>query len=212
MGKTRNAIKIHWNGQVGRIVGYSVRGNDYWRSLASNYNDPRTDAQLLHRAKFAFTSSFIHSIGPAYKSGYAHYNTNKSQRANFFHQVYHNAVSGDLSAGFAIDPAKVLVSRGNLTPAYSLVATVATATQAVTFAWSDNTGVADASADDRLLYCIFNVSRQQSLFSDHAATRNAETASASYPSEWTGDTLHIYTAWLNTTAASDSSFLGTFTA
>ncbi len=212
MGKSNNGMKIHWNGQVGRIVGYTSRGHDYWRSLASNYNNPRTDAQMLHRAKFAFTSAFIHDIGPAYKSGYAHYNTSKCQRANFFHQLYHDAVSGNLPSGFTIDPAKVLVSRGNLTPAYNILASIAAASHSVSFGWSDNSGVAEAKADDRLLYCIFNISRRQSIFSDNAATRADESAEASYPSAWAGDTLHIYAGWLNLSSASDSSFLGTFTA
>ena len=103
MGKSRNAMKIHWNGQVGHVVGYTRRGHDYWRSLSNHYRNPRTDAQMLCRAKFAFTSAVARAIGQVYKLGYRHYNTSKSQRANFFHQLFYNAISGDLQSGFTID-------------------------------------------------------------------------------------------------------------
>ncbi|MBO4588938.1 MAG: hypothetical protein J5711_08615 [Bacteroidales bacterium] len=205
-------MKIHRNGQVGRIVGYTVRGNDLWRSLASNHNDARSDAQLLQRARLAFVTVFIHSIGDIYKAGYHHYNTSKSQRANFFRQIYRNALSGNLIDGFTIDFSKVLVSRGNLTPAHSIAASVTPATQTATISWSDNSGVGDAKADDRLLYCIYNATKHTNVFSDNAATRAAETASATYPADWAGDTIYIYAAWTSSTAESDSKLLGLFTA
>ena len=51
MGKTNNAMKIHWNGQVGHVVGYTRRGHDYWRSLSNHYRNP----QPAHRRSDALS-------------------------------------------------------------------------------------------------------------------------------------------------------------
>ena len=125
MGKISNNMKIHWIGQVGGLVGISSRGNAYWRSLAETVRNPRSQAQTEHRALFAFVSTLIRYIGPIYKDGYKHYNTRKTQRSNFYHQLYTEAVSGDLTSGFTVDYTKVLVSRGNLTPCHTIAASVA---------------------------------------------------------------------------------------
>ncbi|MCR4813080.1 MAG: DUF6266 family protein, partial [Bacteroidales bacterium] len=192
MGKSRNGMKIHWSGQVGHVVGFSRRGKDYWRSLANNYNNPRTDAQMQHRAMFAFASTVVHNVGPIYKAGYRHYNTSLSQRANFFHQLYHNAVSGDITGGFSVDYTKMMVARGNLTPCHTIAASVAPATQTATISWSDNTGVGDASATDTIMYVFYNVTKQVSIYATGAATRAEETLSFTYPSDWAGDTAYLY--------------------
>ena len=205
-------MKIHWNGQTGGVVGYTVRGNDYWRSLPNSYNDAAVEAQVLQRSKLSYVSKFIHNIGGIYKSGYRHYNTSKCQRSNFAHQIFQNALSGNLTDGLVINPADVLVARGNLTPTHSIAAAVAPATQTVTISWSDNSGVGDARATDKLLYCAYNATKQESVFSDNAASRSAETCSFTYPADWSGDTLYIYAAWSSGTSESDSSMLGFYTA
>lgn len=212
MGKTNSAMKIHWTGQVGHIVGFSSRGHDYWRSLAENHNDAHTDAQLNHRALFAFISILIHCIGLIYKDGYRHYGTALSQRSHFFRQLYRNAVTGDLVSGFTVDYTKVLVARGNLTPPYNLLATVNQVSQTVTVSWTDNSGVGDASATDTLMYALYNASKQTNVYATRVATRADETAEFSYPAEWAGDTLYLYVAWSSGFSESDSKNLGPYTA
>ncbi len=212
MSKSRTSMKIHWNGQTGGVVGYTVRGNDFWRSMPKFYHDACNEAQQLCRAKLSFVSSFIHNIGDIYKSGYRHYNVSKCQRANFSHQIFQDALSGNLTDGLVINPADVLVARGNLTPTHSIAAAVAPATQTVTISWSDNSGVGSASATDKLLYCAYNSTKQESIYSDNAATRAAETCSFTYPANWSGDTLYLYAAWTSGTSESDSTMLGFYTA
>lgn len=99
-----------------------------------------------------------------------------------------------------------------LKPTHSIAAAVAPATQTVTISWSDNSGVGSASATDKLLYCAYNSTKQESIYSDNAATRAAETCSFTYPANWSGDTLYLYAAWTNGTSESDSTMLGFYTA
>ena len=212
MGRTNSSMKIHWDGQTGGLVGFTVRGNAYWRSLADHVRNPRTQAQTEHRALFAFVSALIRCVGPIYKEGYLHYNTRKPQRANFFQQLYRNAVTGDISSGFTVNYANVLVARGNLTPAYNTLAVVTASSQTVTVSWSDNTGVGDASATDTLSYALYNTSKQTNVLGTAVATRADETAEFTYPAEWAGDTLHLYLFWSNGTTESDSQHLGPYTA
>lgn len=212
MSKSRTSMKIHWNGQTGGVVGYTVRGNDFWRSLPNSYHDACNEAQQLSRAKLSYVSKFIHNIGGIYKAGYRHFNPSVRQRENFAHQIYQDALSGNLTDGLVINPADVLVARGGLTPTHSIAAAVAPATQTVTISWSDNSGVGDARATDKLLYCAYNATKQESVFSDNAATRADETCSFNYPADWSGDTLYLYAAWASGTSESDSSMLGFYTA
>ena len=212
MGKSKNGMKIHWNGQVGNVVGYSVRGNDYWRSLANHHSDARSDAQFLQRAKIAVTSSFVRNVGEVYKIGYAHYNTSKSPRTNFFRQVYRNALSGSTIDNLLIDPSKILVSRGSLPPAFIISASVAPASQTVTVTWTDNSDAATASASDKLMLTIFNSTKMLSVYNSSIAVRSTETASLVYPDDWAGDTIYVYATFLSPSSASDSAYLGFYTA
>lgn len=210
MGKISNNMKIHWIGQVGGLVGISSRGNAYWRSLAETIRNPRSQAQTEHRALFAFVSTLIRYIGPIYKDGYKHYNTRKTQRSNFYHQLYTEAVTGNIASGFTVDYTKVLVARGNLTPCHTIAASVAPSTQTATISWSDNTGVGDASATDKLMYVFYNATKQTSVYAVNAATRAEETYSFTYPADWAGDTAYLYVAWSSGSSESDSKLLGIY--
>ena len=212
MSKSKSSMKIHWNGLTGGVVGYTVRGNDYWRSMPKNYHDAGVEAQVLQRARLSFVSKFIHNIGDIYKAGYRHYNPSVRQRENFAHQIFQDALSGNLTDGLVINPADVLVARGGLTPTHSIAASVVPATQTATISWSNNSDVGSARATDKLMYCAYNSTKQESIFSDNAATRDAETCSFTYPANWSGDTLYLYAAWSNGTSESDSTMLGFYTA
>lgn len=208
MGKQNTSMKIQWNGNTGGVVGYSIRGHHYTRSLADNIRNPRTEAQLEQRAKFAYVSQVAASFGAAYLEGYRHYNTTLNQRANFSKNLYHVAVSGNRTDGFTVDYTKVRPSNGNLMNPYSLSATVDATSHKATLAWSDNSGVGNATANDLVAVCVYNSTRGEYVLDIAAATRASENAELTYPTAWAGDTLYIYVWMSNNTSESLSMVKG----
>lgn len=207
-------MKIHWRGTVGGIVGGRQYGQDTWRSLADSVNQPNTQAQLEARARFSFVTKAIAALGYAYRLGYKMFiGDGKGPRALFSKQVSRDAVTGDMTAGYTLDPTKVLVSRGGLTPAYNTTAVVTPATQNVTVSWTDNSGVGDAEATDQLCYLLFNASKQDSVSGEDIATRADETAEFNYPVAWAGDNLYLFLYWNGEAkGCSQSQCLGPYTA
>lgn len=214
MGVTKSAMKIHWRGQVGGLVGSRQYGQDTWRSLADSVNQPNTEAQLTVRAKFSVVTKAVAALGYLYRLGYkAFIADGKGPRALFSKQLYDEAIIGNMHDGFSIDPTKVMVAKGSLTPAHSIAAAVATATHTATISWSDNSGVGDAEATDNLCVQLFNSTKQVSVTAQDLATRAAETASVEYPSDWVGDTMYVYVFWDGKDkGCSASKMLGVYTA
>lgn len=206
MGKQNTNMKIAWTGNTGGVVGFSVRGHHYTRSLAESVRNPRTEAQLEARAKFAFVSEAVSTMAPAYLDGYLHYNATLNQRANLTRQVYSQAVTGNRTDGYSLDYSKVKMSRGNLVNPYNVTAAATGGT--VTVTWSDNSGVGNALATDKANILVYNASRKESVYKAAASARQAEEATAAYPTAWTGDTLYIYVWFSNGSAESESKALG----
>lgn len=211
MGKQNTSMKIQWTGTTGGVVGYSIRGHHYTRSLAENIRNPRTEAQLEQRARFAFVSQLVSTFGNSYLEGYRHYNVTLNQRANFTKNVYHTAVTGNRTTGYTVDYSKVLVSQGNLPNPYNVVAAVSSADHKLTVGWSDNTGVGMALATDAASLTVYNATRRECLYLT-VGTRADESAEAVYPAAWTGDTLHLWLTLTSRDTASDSVYAGQYTA
>ena len=194
-------------------MGYSRLGRDYWRSLANHVYNPRTESQMEHRAKFATVSKFMTGLSAVWRYGYNwQKGEGRSSATCMFMQIYEDAVLGNLHDGFTIDPTKVEMSKGNLTTLHSIAASVATATQTVTVSWSDNSGVGSAAEDDQLSIMVYNPTKTTSQLEPHKATRAAETATLTYPSNWAGDTIYVYAFLDNGVEASNSILLGFYTA
>ena len=196
MGVTKSAMKIHWRGQVGGLVGSHQYGQDTWRSMADSVANPNTEGQQIARAKFSAVSKGAAALGYLYRLGYKMFIGNgRGPRALFSKQLYDNALIGDLQSGFSIDPTKVELSKGSLTPAHSIAASVAPATQSCTVSWSDNSGVGDATSSDKLCVALYNMTKQETIDFQDVATRAAETASMNYDTSWAGDTMYVYAFW-----------------
>ena len=207
-------MKIHWRGQVGGLVGSRQYGQDTWRSLADSVNQPNSEAQLTVRAKFSCVSKAVAALGYLYRLGYKSFIADgKGPRALFSKQLFDEAILGNLQDGFSIDPTKVVIAKGSLTPAHSIAAAVQAQTHTATVSWSDNSGVGDAEATDAICIQLFNSTKQISVSAQDLATRAAETASLTYPADWAGDTMYVYAFWNgHDKGCSASTMLGLYTA
>ena len=204
-------MKIHWQKTVSGVVGFSRLGRDYWRSLANNINDPKTLAQLTQRARITTVAKFLHTLAPVWQQGYNHLKGNGRSAHNLiFQQVLNNALSGNLNDGFTVDPTKVLISRGPLTSAYIISATVAPTTQTVTVSWNNNSGAGTALASDKISIFVYNATKDINAYAPSTAQRSDESATLTYNTSWSGNTIYVYAFFSDSNA--DSHCLGFFTA
>ena len=200
-----NRSIVHFSGHVGNLIGYYVRGHRYLRSMPSSVRNPRTPSQQSHRQRFALVSSFVAAFRQAYSLGYRNYKTDNFPRANFFNQVYNNAVLPDLS----IDPSRILISRGPLSP-YVPNSTTLSRNHLI-LSWK----ASHANPEHRLTVCIYNHSRHVALTRPDCARRGSSlNLVISLPPEWISDHLYIYTFFrdTNSSSASDSTLVAQFNA
>ncbi len=62
MGTIKQGILGGFSGKVGTVVGGSWKGISYMRGRAQSVKNPRTEAQMEQRSKFALTLSFLKPI------------------------------------------------------------------------------------------------------------------------------------------------------
>jgi hypothetical protein len=191
-----NTSLIHFSGALGPVIGYTVRGHRYLRSMPSHMTNPRTPAQQAHRSHFSLVSTFIHTLGPIYKLGYQHYNPDLSPRANIFHHIYYDAVNPQT---LTLDPARVLISRGSL-PTFQPTAVTHTSS-AITLRWSLTQG----SPQDQLNLLLYNVTQALSRPHYNAASRSQSRLTIPLPANWDPtDHIILYAFWHNPATHSNS--------
>lgn len=118
-----------------------------------------------------------------------------------------NAIKGTYPS-FSIDYTKVIVSRGSLAKALNVQKLSNTGEIAVS--WQDNSGTANALDTDFAMLLAYNESKDEAIYDMHSTCRGDEVTSLQYPSDWAGDTVHIYLAFVSEdgTLVSDSEYVG----
>ena len=195
MGTITKGILGGFSGKVGTVIGASWKGIDYMRSIATSVSNPRTPAQVEHRAKFATIVNFLKPLTAFVRFGFKSQaikmsGYNAAMAANF-----KNAITGIYPA-FAIDYTKVLVSQGNL-PGAMNPTTVSAIAGTVRFTWENNSWETDASADDQAVLVVYNPIKQAAVSVVGVITRAVGAQSVTLPNSFTGDEVQCYIAFTN---------------
>ncbi len=210
MGTIKKGILGGFSGKVGTVVGSSWKGIAYMRSLPQNMKNPRTEGQVSQRTKFSIALSFLKPMTAFLRIGWKLYSNKQSPFNAAMSYTLANAIVGNYP-DYEIDPSKVLVSRGALTPA-----TNATATDGggnIAFTWYDNSGTGSAKETDKTLIAIVNLAKAE-VITDIARTQRADTAqTAIVPADWSGDTVETYLGFMSEDGKeiANSIYLGSIT-
>ena len=83
----------------------------------------------------------------------------------------------------------------------------------ISVSWADNSGTANALDTDFAMLLAYNAEKQEAVYDMHTACRGDEGVGVSYPADWSGDTVHIYLAFVSEdgTLVSDSEYVGSET-
>ena len=210
MGTIKQGILGGFSGKVGTVVGSSWKGISYMRGQAQSIKNPRTAKQIAHRDKFALALSFIRPIQSFIKVGFKTYATHQSAFNAAMSYTLRNAIKGSYP-NFSIDYTQAMVSRGSLAKPLNIQKLNNEGEIAVS--WQDNSGTANALDTDFAMLLAYNDNKQEAVYDMNSTCRGDEGTSLQYPSDWAGDTVHIYLAFVSEdgTLVSDSEYVGSET-
>ncbi len=207
MGTIKQGILGGFSGKVGTVIGGSWKGIAYMRSQAQSVKNPRTEAQMEQRSKFALTLAFLKPITNYIRTGYKTYANKQTAFNAAMSYICKNAIAGTYP-DYSLDFQAVLVSRGSLTPAENASAT--TAEGKLTFTWTDNSGIGDALATDLAMPLIFNKDKNEAVFNTSASSRADGSVEINVPADWVGNEVEPYIAFMSADGknVSNSVYLG----
>lgn len=194
MGTIKQGILGGFSGKVGTIVGGSWKGVSYMRSPAQNIKNPRTAAQMGQRTKFGLVSADLQPLTPILRTGWKLHADGKSAFNAATAHTLANAITGTYP-DYAIDPARILIARGSLTPAAG--ASVALTEGDIRITWNDNSGTDAAKQTDRALITITCPAQRAAITNEDDATRADCCFPTPLPDEWIDATLHTYLGFIS---------------
>jgi hypothetical protein len=187
MGQIKKGILGGFSGKVGTVVGANWKSISYMRSLPQKVKNPRTEAQVKHRAKFTFAVKTLKPFAQILNVGWK-LSAKKNQKPINVAMAYTlaNAIKGEFP-NYEIDTAKFQISRGLLRP--PLRAIYMGKNPALrSIQWDDNSGLGNAKATDQALIAIYNHDRNEVI--THIGTaRSMRSYMITFPKNW--DNSHL---------------------
>ena len=199
MGTIKKGILGGFSGKVGTVVGSNWKQTAYMRSLATTVKNPRTPAQLKHRAKFKMTIEYLRPLAPLIRIGwklYAHKQSAFNAAVNYFMK---NVIGRYWVWDLEADPNKFLISRGSLTPAEQTTTTIGhnPGVTSMYIVWGDNSTIGDASKDDTALIAIVNKDKKEAIISYNDYRRDSGFGRFTIPNDWVGNTVYPYVGFVS---------------
>lgn len=210
MGKINQGILGGFSGKVGTVVGGSWKGISYMRAKAVSVANPKTEAQLIQRAKFALAVQYLQPCTDFVRAGYKNYAIKQTAFNAAMSYTLSNAISGTYPS-FIIDPAKILLSKGALTTASNAQAALSGSTVKIT--WDDNSGLGSAKPTDLSLAIVVNPDNNEAVYRIAGTARTSEEESLTIPIDWTGDKVEVYLGFVSEDGkeVSNSMYAGSIT-
>jgi hypothetical protein len=207
MGTIKKGILGGFSGKVGTVVGASWKGIAYMRSLPQKVRNPRTEPQRMQRSKFALSLALLQPMTAFLRTGWKLYTHKQSPFNAAMSYTIANAITGTYP-DYAIDPSKVLVSRGALASASNTF--VSFNDGEIEFQWEDNSGKGAAKPTDKALIAIVNLAKGEAITDTAGAVRPDCVQSVAVPAEWSGDTVQAYMGFISDDSkeVSNSVYLG----
>lgn len=195
MARIKKGILGGVSGKVGNVVGGNWKGVDYLRSLPTEVRNSNSILQLSQRAKFRVLMEFLRPMKQLIRIGFKP----DALRITAFNAAtsynYHHALAGDYEAGFEIAYSEVKLALGELETIAGLTAESTEAAN-LSLEWTNNSAAAGAASTDILYVAVYNPLKNHAVVRFNAAERADGTATIELPSNYSGDTVHVYTGFI----------------
>jgi hypothetical protein len=182
------------SGKVGTVVGANWKGINYIRSLPAHVTNPRSDGQLNQRNKFGLVLHFLQPITGFIRVGWKQYAHRQTAFNAAMSYTLRNAITGTYP-NYLIDPGKVLVSVGRLTPAVGASAT--SDDGVINIVWEDNSNVGNAKPTDKAMIAVINVAKSEAVCETAGAARTSGGQDISVPADWDGDEVEVFLGFIS---------------
>ncbi len=208
MGKLQKGILGGFSGTVGTVVGSNWRGKDIIRSRPKSSGKAPTEAQLLQRLKFKLVIGFVtplQSIQRQFFAGNSGVKSRMNKAVSYHIREAVEVLNGEPFLMYS----KVLITKGDLADPQNAVVTAAAGGQ-LNYSWDDNSGQANAAADDVFCTVVFCEELGTFALYDSSVTRADALATQSVPGTMTGKPVQVYCYFRNSVGAnaSNSAYLG----
>lgn len=210
MGSFKKGLMGGFSGKVGNLVGASWKSIDYMKSLPRKTSKAASGKQQMQQLRFALAVDFIRPISALVTQGYQSEAKAKVTGYNVaVSQVLRDAIGGTFP-NYHIDYSKVKISRGTLPRGTNFVAQ-SKQSNTIDLTWKDNTADEKlAHTDDELMLLIFNPAKNRYIFQDDVAKRGDGHLLREVPTDFSGDMVHVYAAFVGRDhdSVSESMYLG----
>jgi len=209
MGVIKQGILGGFSGKVGNVIGATWNGIDYMRIMPANVENPKTEAQLDQRSKFATTLFFLQPFTVFLRTGFRRYAKEMTEFNAAMSYNIKNAITGSYPS-YSVDLSNALISRGKLAGALNPDA-VSSTPGTVTFTWDDNSVYGNAHTTDKSMLVVYNPDKKDAIFVIDGADRSTGTDDLTIPTEYMSDTLHAFIAFIREDGrrVSNSTYIGT---
>lgn len=207
MAIIKNGILGGFSGKAGTVVGYRSKGKDQIRGLPKKRTTPPTKNELANREKFAYLQSWLQPIMEFLRVGFQDYNPDYQGFVAAKSYNAKNAIIG-FSPYFQIDPAKALVSFGDMSQATHATAT-AEEQGYITFRWTGG----DFAYDDRAMLVAYDITGEFARFNTASERADGGYARLRIPEAMNGKQVDVYLAFVSEDRKrrSTSQYLGLIT-
>ncbi len=189
--------KINWGildgfiGKVGTVVGAFWKGKPVMRAYRRQTRDKRSEAQLLHRARFAaiggMTSAFLAAIRIGFHAVAQRMHITEG---DYFVKTNIGAVEATTPDSVTVDYTALKVSQGRL-PEVQFGSPLFDTPLTVEVSYTPNTDDPEADVSDTVLLFVYNPEDGRGILSEGAA-RSAASASVTVPGSWNGVKVHVW--------------------
>lgn len=212
MATYRKGVNGPFKGKLGSVVGVTWRGIDVIRSLGEPNAKAPSEKQLDQRYVFALVNSWLKPLRDLIWIGFQIFKGTKTPMNGAVSLLLKEAVTGNSRENYAIDFAKVILSRGELL--ISLIKQVlALVNSILSIEWENPPASAFCRDDDKATIIVYNAVKQRFVTFKDVAQRADRVVDLQLPANFAGDVVHTWMYYVNTAgdAVSTSIYAGEFT-
>lgn len=196
------------SGRIGNMVIVQRNGGVYLRSLPGHMHNPKSERQTTQRSKMALTLAFLRTFTGFLRVGFQSeaIGMKSAFNAAMSYNMMH-AVKGEW-AMWKVDYQNVVVAKGTL--AISTLERAWAEEGFFAVEWGDACD-GKASQYDRVMLLAYNPTKECAVYDQMAGKRGDRSSQLSIPSQWLGDTIETYIAFLSAhdvTNVSESQYAG----
>lgn len=189
MSKMNAGLLDGLSGKLGNVVMRMRKGEQVASVYQPVVYNPNTEGQQEWRFRFSKISDMGQKCANFINLGFAQY-TKKMSARNYFMKKNVTDVFTGTWPNLVMSYSKLVFSAGPVDLPFNPAATASET--AVTFTWTDNSGIGNAQAADKASFLIFNKSQGTSQVLTDAAARTAATYSFTFATAWAGDEVELY--------------------